>query len=357
MKKHYYKFLSALFVVAMLTMSASASASTCPTVTAASQKSFDCTALLNQIFSVQTGSNCEIKLPWLVSKDCNTAKLPSAVKSVVKAATTDSTSVKAPCTKNTVVKATTADNTSVKAATANNTVVKTATTDSTSAKAPCTGNATTKAPCTGNTCNVTSCTGNSCAKNTCTGNNCSDTSCTGNSCDKTPAVTSPVKETPVVTTPVKETPVVTTPVKETPVVTTPVKETPVAETPSGISAYEMEVINLVNEIRTSNGLNALKANAQLSEIARTKSQDMLDKGYFAHQSPTYGSPFDMLRQFGVTYRTAGENIAYGYATPAAVVEGWMNSQGHRENILKSTYTEIGVGYVQNGNYWTQLFTG
>ena len=162
----------------------------------------------------------------------------------------------------------------------------------------------------------------------------------------------PVAETPVVTPPAAETPVVTPPATETPVVTPPA-----TETPSGISAYEMEVINLVNEIRTSNGLNALTPNAKLSEIARTKSQDMRTNGYFAHQSPTYGSPFDMLRQFGVTYRTAGENIAYGYSTPAAVVEGWMNSQGHRENILKSTYTEIGVGYVESGHYWTQLFTG
>ena len=65
----------------------------------------------------------------------------------------------------------------------------------------------------------------------------------------------------------------------------------------------------------------------------------------------------MLRNHGITYRTAGENIARGYATPKAVVDGWMNSKGHRENILNKTYTEIGVGRVADGNYWTQMFIG
>jgi uncharacterized protein YkwD len=84
---------------------------------------------------------------------------------------------------------------------------------------------------------------------------------------------------------------------------------------------------------------------------------MVDNGYFSHTSPTYGSPFQMIRAFGLSYRTAGENIAYGYTTPQAVVNGWMNSSGHRANILSSSYTQIGVGYVSQGNYWTQLFLG
>ena len=92
-------------------------------------------------------------------------------------------------------------------------------------------------------------------------------------------------------------------------------------------------------------------------MARTKSQDMRDKGYFSHTSPTYGSPFDMMKQFGISYRTAGENIAMGYSTPQAVVTGWMNSPGHRANILNGAFTEIGVGYVQSGGYWTQMFIG
>lgn len=124
-----------------------------------------------------------------------------------------------------------------------------------------------------------------------------------------------------------------------------------------ISAYEAEVIRLVNEIRRQNGLGELTASAELSHVARLKSQDMHDKGYFDHTSPTYGSAFDMLRSFGISYRTAGENIAYGYSTPQAVVDAWMNSSGHRANILNAAYTQIGVGHVQDGNYCTQIFVG
>ena len=124
-----------------------------------------------------------------------------------------------------------------------------------------------------------------------------------------------------------------------------------------ISAYEAEVIRLVNEIRRQNGLGELTASAELSHVARLKSQDMHDKGYFDHTSPTYGSAFDMLRSFGISYRTAGENIAYGYSTPQAVVDAWMNSSGHRANILNASYTQIGVGHEQDGNYCTQIFVG
>ena len=121
--------------------------------------------------------------------------------------------------------------------------------------------------------------------------------------------------------------------------------------------YENEVVRLVNEIRASNGLKPLTANWELSRIARYKSEDMSNNRYFSHTSPTYGTPFQMIKAFGLSYRTAGENIAYGYRTPAAVVDGWMNSSGHRANILNASYTEIGVGYCANGNYWTQMFIG
>ena len=124
-----------------------------------------------------------------------------------------------------------------------------------------------------------------------------------------------------------------------------------------VRAYETEVIRLVNEIRVENGLKALKENWELSRVARYKSQDMADQKYFSHTSPTYGTPFQMMKAFGLSYRTAGENIAYGYRTPQAVVEGWMNSSGHRANILSGSYTQIGVGYVAQGNYWTQMFIG
>lgn len=126
---------------------------------------------------------------------------------------------------------------------------------------------------------------------------------------------------------------------------------------SQVTQYEKEVVRLVNEIRVKNGLKALSEDWQLSRVARYKSQDMKDKGYFSHTSPTYGSPFDMMKKFGLTYRTAGENIAKGQRSPQAVVNAWMNSSGHRANILNASYTKIGVGYVANGNYWTQMFIG
>ncbi len=121
--------------------------------------------------------------------------------------------------------------------------------------------------------------------------------------------------------------------------------------------YESEVIRLVNEIRVKNGLKALAANWELSRVARYKSEDMSSDRYFSHTSPTYGTPFQMIQSFGLSYRTAGENIAYGQRTPAAVVDAWMNSSGHRANILNASYTQIGVGYCANGNYWTQMFIG
>ena len=128
-------------------------------------------------------------------------------------------------------------------------------------------------------------------------------------------------------------------------------------TDSAVLSYEQEVVRLVNEIRVKNGLNALAQDWELSRVARYKSQDMRDNRYFSHTSPVYGSPFQMMKSFGITYRSAGENIAKGQATPQAVVNAWMNSGGHRANILNASYTHIGVGYVADGKYWTQMFIG
>ena len=124
---------------------------------------------------------------------------------------------------------------------------------------------------------------------------------------------------------------------------------------SAVTAYEKEVIRLVNEIRVKNGLKELTYDWELSRVARYKSQDMKDNKYFSHTSPIYGTPFQMIKNFGISYRSAGENIAKGYASPQAVVNGWMNSEGHRANILNSSFTHIGVGYVASGNYWTLMF--
>ncbi len=124
-----------------------------------------------------------------------------------------------------------------------------------------------------------------------------------------------------------------------------------------VRAYEQEVVRLVNAQRAQNGLKPLAENWELSRVARYKSADMAGKRYFSHESPTYGSPYQMMRSFGISFRSAGENIAYGQRTPAAVVGAWMNSSGHRANILNSSYTQIGVGYHEAGNYWTQMFIG
>ena len=122
-------------------------------------------------------------------------------------------------------------------------------------------------------------------------------------------------------------------------------------------AYEKEVVRLVNSERRAKGLSELTYDWQISRVARYKSEDMRENNYFSHTSPTYGSPFQMLKSFNISYRTAGENIAKGQRTPAEVVKAWMNSSGHRANILNPSFTHIGVGYVSDGKYWTQMFIG
>lgn len=147
----------------------------------------------------------------------------------------------------------------------------------------------------------------------------------------------------------------TNPHIENPALIYPGQVITIPEADSKVTQFENEVIRLVNEIRVKNGLNKLTADWQLSRVARYKSQDMKDNKYFSHTSPVYGSPFKMIKDFGISYKSAAENIAKGQTTPQAVVNAWMNSSGHRANILNASYTKIGVGYVANGNYWTQMF--
>ncbi|OEH92480.1 CAP domain-containing protein [Bacillus solimangrovi] len=135
------------------------------------------------------------------------------------------------------------------------------------------------------------------------------------------------------------------------------KQEKTEETSSALSQFEKEVVDLTNAERAKNGLAALEIDEELSKVARAKSADMQSNKYFDHNSPTYGSPFDMMKQFGISYKTAGENIAYGQKTPQEVVNAWMNSEGHRKNILNGQFTHIGVGFVEQGNYWTQMFIG
>lgn len=126
-------------------------------------------------------------------------------------------------------------------------------------------------------------------------------------------------------------------------------------TTSDVNAFEQEVVKLTNAERTKAGLAPFKTDDKLMAAAREKSQDMQSKNYFSHTSPTFGSPFDRMKALGITYKSAGENIAQGQRTPQEVVQAWMDSPGHRANILNEKFTHIGVGYVKSGNYWTQQF--
>ncbi|MGI5849070.1 MAG: LysM peptidoglycan-binding domain-containing protein [Christensenellales bacterium] len=127
---------------------------------------------------------------------------------------------------------------------------------------------------------------------------------------------------------------------------------------NSLLSYEQQVFELVNKERANRGIELLKYNSELARVARFKSQDMIDKGYFSHYSPTYGSPFQMMEKFGLRFSAAGENIAYGQRTASEVMNTWMNSSGHRANILSGAYTQIGIGVAKASNgtlYWTQMF--
>lgn len=127
-----------------------------------------------------------------------------------------------------------------------------------------------------------------------------------------------------------------------------------------MGGFEAQVLALTNQIRAEAGLQPCAGtDANLNRSAKAKSEDMATNNYFAHDSPTYGDPFAMMRNFGVTFSSAGENIAMGQPSPQAVVDAWMNSPGHRANIMNGSFTHLGVGYVvKDGKpYWTQQFIG
>lgn len=119
------------------------------------------------------------------------------------------------------------------------------------------------------------------------------------------------------------------------------------------ASFASQVVTLVNKERAKAGLPALTVHEKLTGMALDKAKDMNDNKYFDHTSPTYGSPFDMMKKYGISYGYAGENIAMGQRTPEEVMNSWMNSDGHRKNILSANFTMIGVGYY-NG-YWVQEF--
>ena len=132
-----------------------------------------------------------------------------------------------------------------------------------------------------------------------------------------------------------------------------------SQTSSSMNSNEKEVFELINKQRTNNGLKELKVDEELQRVARIKAQDMVDNNYFSHTSPTYGSPFQMLNSFKISYKTAAENIA-GNSSNTGAVNSWMNSSGHKANILNSSYNYTGIGVVSSPKYgriFVQLFIG
>ncbi|WP_435152457.1 CAP domain-containing protein [Micromonospora aurantiaca (nom. illeg.)] len=125
---------------------------------------------------------------------------------------------------------------------------------------------------------------------------------------------------------------------------------------TGLSAELQKVVTIVNQERAKAGCKALTVNAKLNLAAQRHSQDQADHRKMDHTGSDGSQPWDRVKAAGYSYRMVGENVAWNYQTPAAVMEGWMNSEGHRKNILNCSYTQIGVGVARsNGPYWTQVF--
>lgn len=173
----------------------------------------------------------------------------------------------------------------------------------------------------------------------------------------------PVIDNPVVDKPDTDKPIVDKPDTDKPVVDKPAEKPEQPEQPDdnqtntdteGVSAYAAKVVELVNAERAKAGLSALTLDLTASQAAQVRAAEI--RSSFSHTRPNGKNCFTALAEAGVEYRAAGENIAAGQRTPEEVVTAWMNSEGHRKNILGSQFTAIGVGYLEGG-YWTQFFIG
>lgn len=165
----------------------------------------------------------------------------------------------------------------------------------------------------------------------------------------------PEEETP----PAEEAPPQETPDEESPQETPPAQENPDEDAPEesgGVQEAAEAVASLVNAARQDAGLSELELDADLCAAAQARAQEIAQS--FSHTRPDGSSCFTILEEFGISYRAAGENIAMGQRTPEEVMDGWMNSSGHRANILNGTFTSIGVGYYVDGAgaaHWVQIF--
>ena len=170
-------------------------------------------------------------------------------------------------------------------------------------------------------------------------------------------------EIPDVNLPENNAPGTGNPDTNTPEIEVPDTETPDQEKPgqgesdSSVHAYVLRIVELVNEERAKAGLNPVTLKEDVTAAAQVRAVE--SETLFSHTRPDGTSFVTALKEAGVSYRGAGENIAWGQKSPEEVMKGWMNSAGHRANILNAKYTAIGVGYHQNAagvNYWSQLFT-
>lgn len=137
------------------------------------------------------------------------------------------------------------------------------------------------------------------------------------------------------------------------------KNTTITDNLSGYSTDEKELLKLINNERKKYGLVELKFDSELQRVAKAKAIDLAENNYFAHNSPTYGTPFEMMKAFKITYNTAGENLA-GNSSLSGAVTAWMNSEGHRANILNNTFNYTGIGIVESKTYGkilVQMFIG
>ena len=134
------------------------------------------------------------------------------------------------------------------------------------------------------------------------------------------------------------------------------EQTPEEDGDSSQGDYASQVVALVNAERAKYGLSALKVDSRVQQAAQVRAAETVQS--FSHTRPNGSSFSTALTEAGVSYTRSGENIAYGQSTPQQVVQAWMNSSGHRANILNESFTTIGVGYTVSGGtaYWAQLFT-
>lgn len=138
---------------------------------------------------------------------------------------------------------------------------------------------------------------------------------------------------------------------------TPAPSTTTPKATDQLSSEEQQLLTLINNERAKAGLPALQVDMELMKVARTKANDMAQNNYFSHYSPTYGSPFDMMRQFGIAFKAAAENIA-GNSTIQGAVNAWMKSSGHKANILNAGYNYTGIGITKSNKYgylFVQMF--